>query len=172
MPKPSHFIAKFSDLSGPTNPTGILSPKFLALKLAMERGDDPGNILQALYDWLGEKNVTPRQLDKVLEMEPQAALEELVRLVKAGWKVGQAQDYHDPAPEDLVQGKPLPPPVLPATVVQTLRRVLAQVAQNYVGKHREEIAAKEQGLQGIERRFRAESLVASLLGQTVGSPQR
>lgn len=166
-----HFIAKFSDLGGPTNPTAILSPKFLAMKLALERGDDPGNILQALYDWLGEKNVTPRQLDKVLELKPQEALEELVRLVKAGWRV-PAPDHQysdEPAPDELVQDAPPRPFVLPPTVVQTLRRVLAQVAQNYVGKEREQIAAKEQGLQGIERRFRAESLVASYLGQAVGS---
>jgi hypothetical protein len=162
--KPRHFIAQFSDLGGPTNPTAILSPKFLALKLAVERGDDPGNILQALYDWLGEKNVTPRQLDKVLEMEPEAALHKLVELVKAGWKVDTAHSYRDePAMDELVQDKPQPKPVLPATVVQTLRRVLAHLAQNYVGRHREEIAAREQGLQAIEQRFRAECLAASLL---------
>lgn len=133
---PKTFTAQFSDLSGPTNPTGILSPAFLTLKLALDRGDTPDNVLQALYDWLSQKKIEPAQLDKILDLSsPEAASDALVGLI----------------------GGKLKPQELPPVVQQTLRRTIRRLAQKHVEHHQRELDVAQQRLASVQQRFRDES---------------
>lgn len=142
---PKVFAAKFSDLSGPTNPTGILSPAFLALKQALDRGDTPENVLQALYDWLSQKKVEPSHVDRILELEPAAAYDALIGLV----------------------GGKLSPKSLPPVVQSTLERTIRLIAQRYVQGREQELAKEQERLGGLKARYGVESapqVVRRLLG--------
>src|SRR5262245_7219563 len=122
---PKVFTAQFSDLSGSTNPSGIWSPSFIALKQALDRGDTPENVLQALYAWLSRKNIEPSKVDRILELEPSAAVDALLALVGAG-----------------LNRKSLPP-----DVEQTLGRAVAQIARQYVAKGEAALAKERERLQ-------------------------
>lgn len=142
---PKSFTASFSDLSGPTNPTGILSPAFLALKQALDRGDTPENVLQALYDWLSQRKVEPSHVDRILDLEPEAAYEALVALI----------------------GGKLSPKVLPPVVQQTLKRTIQTIAQRYVERGEQSLAKEQERLSALRTRYGVESapqLVRHLLG--------
>lgn len=125
------FTAQFSDLSGPTNPTGILSPAFLALKQALDRGDDADNVLQALYDWLSQKKIEPRHVERILELEPAAAYDALVGLI----------------------GGKLSPKSLPAVVQQTLQKTIQRIAQKYVERGEQELEQQRGRLSGLKSRY-------------------
>lgn len=143
--KQKHFTAQFSDLSGPTNPTGILSPAFLALKLAIDRGDAPDNVLHALYDWLSQKNIEPTQVNKILELEPAAAYEALVGLI--GGKLNARN--------------------LPTVVQQTLQKTIQLIARRSVQSQEQDIAQRQQNVSGLKSRYGVESapsVVRRLLG--------
>lgn len=130
------FTAQFSDLSGPTNPTGILSPQFLALKLTLDRSDTPDNVLQALYDWLSQKGIKPSAVDRILDLDSaDAAYDALVGLI--GGKLNSR--------------------ALPAVAQQTLRRAVQKIAEINVAKGEQEIAQSQQRLDTIRNRFKAES---------------
>lgn len=116
---PKIFTAKASDLSGATNPTGILSPSFLVLKQALDRGDEPENVRQALYDWLGQQKVTADQVDALLDLEPTAALSGLIEKIGAGMRREN----------------------LPPVVLDTLREALKHIALKYAD--REEMVLKK-----------------------------
>lgn len=134
--KSKAFAAQFSDLSGPTNPTGILSPAFLALKLALDREDTPSNILQALYDWLSQKKIQPSQVDRILDLpSPEAALDALVGLIGAGLK----------------------PQGLPPVVKQTLQRVIKALAEQEQEKMRYQSTLATDRGRMIQQRFKGES---------------
>jgi len=146
---PKYGIAKFSDLSGPTNPTGILSPAFLMLKQALDGGDTPENVTQALYDWLVQRKVTPAQVDKFLDLEPDQALQELLKAIGGGL-------VHDPG-----KGRTLPP-----LVVTTLKKALAYIAGKHVARSEREFDVARGRLSRIKSKFAVESaqeLVAQLL---------
>ena len=146
---PKFGIAKFSDLSGPTNPTGILSPAFLMLKQALDGGDSPENVTQALYDWLAQRKVTPAQVDKFLDLEPDQAFSELLKAIGGGL-------VHDPE-----RGRTLPP-----LVVNTLKRALAHIAGKHVIHREQELGVARDRLSRIKSKFAVESaqeLVALLL---------
>lgn len=132
---PKAFTAQFSDLSGPTNPTGILSPAFLALKLALDRGDTPENVLQTLYDWLSQKKIEPTHVDKILELEPAAAYDALIALV----------------------GGQINPRSLPLIVQQTLQKTIRLIAQRYVHGREQELAKEQERVSGMKMRYGAES---------------
>lgn len=130
------FAAQFSDLSGPTNPTGILSPAFLALKQALDRGDEPDNVLQALYDWLSQRNVTPAQVDKILDLpDMQSAYDALIGLV----------------------GGKLSPKSMPPAVQQTIQRAIQRLAQKYVERGEQELEQGRQRLSTLRGRYGVES---------------
>jgi len=132
---PKAFAAQFSDLSGPTNPTGILSPAFLALKQALDRGDDPENVMQALYDWLSQRKVEPSHVDKILELEPAAAYDALIGLI----------------------GGKLSPKSLPLIVQQTIQKTIQKIAQRYVERGEQDLAKRRDHLTGLKTRYGVES---------------
>ena len=142
---PKVYTAQFSDTAGPTNPTGIWSPTFLALKQALDRGDTPENVVQALYDWLSQKKIPPQHVDRILELEPAAAYDALLGLVDAKFK----------------------PKGLPALVQSTLKQALRLIVRRHV-QGREQVLAKEQErLNGLKTRYGVESapqVVRRLLG--------
>jgi len=137
---PKYGIAKFSDLSGPTNPTGILSPEFLILKQALDGGDSPENVTQALYDWLAKRNVTPAQVDKLLRLKPDLAFQRLIKLIGGGL-------VHDPD-----NGRKLPP-----LVVETLKKALTYIAGRYTARMEPRLQRQQTRLSGINRRYGVES---------------
>ncbi len=127
------FTAKFSDL-GPsrTNPAGLWSPHFIALKQALDRGDTPDNVLQALNDWLNKKGVTPAQLDKILALpDMNAAYEALVGLVGA-----KLNTEH-----------------LPPAIASTLKVTIQRIAQNYVKRGEQDLETERARLTGIKAKF-------------------
>ena len=135
-PRSRAFTANFNDLSGPTNPTGILSPAFLRLKLALDHGDKPENVLQALYDWLSQKKILPAQVDAILDLpSSEHACEALLELVN-----GKMIHRH-----------------LPEVAKQTLKRAIQLIAQRHVGAKTKDIEAETQRLSGIQGRFGMES---------------
>ena len=142
---PKAFAAQFSDLSGPTNPTGILSPAFLALKQTLDRGDTPENVLQALYDWLSQKKIEPTHVDKILDLEPAAAYDALIGLI----------------------GGKLSPKSLPLIVQQTLQKTIRLIAQRYAQGREQELAKEQERISGLKGRYGVESaqqVVRRLLG--------
>lgn len=130
---PKAFTAMHSDLSGPTNPRSILSPQFLALKQALDRGDDQENILQALSDWFSTRGVTG--VEAILELEPDAALSALVDKIGGG----------------------LDPARLPRTVLDTLNRTVQALAQRHISKREGELEAERGRLASMRQRFQIES---------------
>jgi hypothetical protein len=140
---PKFGIAKFRDLSGPTNPTGILSPAFLMLKQALDGGDSPENVTQALYDWLAQRKITPAQVDKFLDLEPDQAFQELIKAIGGGL-------VHDPE-----RGRTLPP-----LVVTTLKRALAHIAGKHVLRSERELGVAQNRLSRIKSKFAVESAQA------------
>ena len=119
------FSVNFSDLSGPLNPTGILSPAYLRLKLALDHNDTPDNVLQALYDWLSEKKIPPTTVDKILDLPSAAhAYEALVQMI----------------------GGKLSPQTIPPAARQTLQRAIQATAQR-------QITSQEQGLETARARL-------------------
>lgn len=128
---PKFMVAKASDLSGAGNPTGIWSPAFLMLKKALEDGDNPENVKQALYDWLGQRKVSPAQVDALLDLKPDEALAALVQKIGGG----------------------LNPESLPPVMLDTLRKTLARIAQTYGEKQGAELANQQQRLDRIKAAF-------------------
>jgi hypothetical protein len=124
-------IAKFSDLSGATNPSGIWSPAFLMLKQALDRGDTPDNVRQALYDWLGQRKVSADQVDALLELSPDEALAGLIQKIGGGLRAE----------------------TLPQDVKDTLRRTLAKIAQTYADKEQQALASRQSRLDRIKSQF-------------------
>lgn len=145
MPKVG--TANFSDLMGKTNPSGIWSPSFIFLKQALERGEEPGKVLALLKDWLASKTqrgINPRELDRLLKLKPELALERLVGLIGGGMRVES----------------------LPPVVLRTLRSALSHVAGNYVARKERGMARQQTHLGGIRRRYGVESaqqIVSALL---------
>ena len=128
---PKFLTVQSSDLAGPTNPTGIWSPSFLMLKKALENGDDPANVKQALYGWLSQRKTSPAQVDALLDMEPDEALAALVQKIGGG-----------------IQHDRLPPVML-----STLRKTLAYIAQTYHEKQAAQLAQSQQRLDRIKAAF-------------------
>lgn len=128
------FTAMSSDLSGPTNPKGIWSPHFLALKQAVDRGDDPDNVLQALTNWLQQKGVTG--VNAILDMEPQQAFSTLVQKLGAG-----------------MDEKALPP-----VAVQTLKRTIQRLAQKHIEGREADMEQERGRLAGMRSRFQLEAV--------------
>lgn len=148
--------ANFSDLSGPTNPTGILSPSFLFLKQALDRGDSPEKVVEALVAWL--ENRTQRgykvnELYKLLEKKPAEALQELLRLVGGG-----VSQFKGPAVDFKAE-------TLPPVVMDTLKRTLTYIAGLRVAEIDQQMAAAQQQRGSIRSKFpeSAEQVVVALL---------
>jgi hypothetical protein len=130
------FVAQFADLSGPTNPTGILSPAYLRLKLALDHGDTPDNVLQALYDWMSEKGSRPTDIDHILALP-------------------SAEHAYD-ALLNLIGGK-LQPRALPTAVKQTLQRAIQQLARRDAEKTRYQGALANGHIKNLNSKFGLES---------------
>lgn len=130
------FAANFSDLSGPTNPTGILSPAFLRLKLAVDSGDKPENVLQALYDWLSQRKFTSTQVDQILALpSAEHAYEALLELVGGGLKA---------------QG-------MPQVAKQTLQRTIQLIARHSAEGARYQGALAAGHVKSMQSKFGMES---------------
>lgn len=127
------FVRQFSDLSGPTNPKGIWSTHFLALKQALDRGDDAENVLQALTNWLQIKGVTG--VNAILELEPEQALEALVQKLGAGMDAKQ----------------------LPPVALQTLRRTIQRLASKHIAGREAELDRERSSLAAMRSRFQLEA---------------
>lgn len=143
------FTANFRDLGGASNPTGIMSPRYLYLKKALESGN-VDEAKAALFAWLEDKGLGRGRVEALLDMEPDIAFRELVAMLKAGLK----------------------PESLPKDFAGTLKRVLAMVAGDYSTGQELELAKQKERIGGIRKRFgaapdtRTEALhvVAKLLG--------
>ena len=138
------FTANFSDLTGATNPRGIWSPAFLALKLALDRGEQPDNVVQLLYDWLSQRNIKPSELDTLLDLPSDKAYETLVGMVN----------------------RTMNPKGMPKLVRDTLWRAIQRIAHSYITPREKELERPRLRLRGIRSRFNVESasgLVSRLL---------
>lgn len=134
------FTSNFSDLSGASNPTGIWSPAFLALKRALDRGEEPQNVIQALYDWLGQRGIKPSEVDRVLDLEPDMALEQLISMM--GGKLNTKN--------------------LPKLYLDALRRAIQRIASQYITGQEKDLDARQKRLAGIRSRFKLESAQAAV----------
>lgn len=133
---PKAFTAQFSDFSGPTNPSGIWSPAYMALKQALDRNDEPDNVLQALYDWLSQRKIEPRAVDRILDLPSMdAAYDALIGLI----------------------GGKLQPQGLPTTVQQTVKRVIQRLAQKHVERGEQELGQARDRLTQLRGRYGLES---------------
>lgn len=132
------FTSNFSDLSGASNPAGIWSPAFLALKRALDRGEEPQNVIQALYDWLGQRGIKPSEVDRILDLEPDIALEQLISMV--GGKLNTKN--------------------LPKLYLDTLRRTIHRIAAQYIAGQEKDLEARRTRLTGIRDRYKVESATA------------
>jgi hypothetical protein len=145
--KQKYGVVQFSDLSGPTNPQHIIGAQFLLLKQALDRGDDPDSILDALYDWLHvktQRGLQRTEVDKLLRLKPELALTRLIDLIGGG-----------------MRQKSLPP-----LVIQTLQRVLQAAAKKHVSSREQRLNREQTRVGGIKKRYGVESaaqLAASLL---------
>lgn len=140
------YIASFSDLAGPLNPAGIINAKFLSLMSALNRGDHPDNVKQALFDWLGEKNFSPAQVARLLELDPDAAVTAIIRKLGGGFRQDMEGKYR-----------------LPQLVIDTLRRTLARIGKDVRHKRGHEIGQEIARMRQIKKRFTPEALVTHLL---------
>lgn len=143
------FTAKFSDMTsggpGSTNPSGIWSPAYLALKQALDHNDEPDNILQALYDWLSQKGVKAQEVDRILNLP--------------------SMDHAYAALIQMIGGK-LSPEKLPPAIQQTVKRTIQRLARRHVERGEQEVAKETERLKGLRGRYGVESavqLVRSLL---------
>ena len=138
---PRVYIAQNKELGGPMNPTGIIDANFLILVRMLGEGDDPQNVQQALYDWLGGlrqgRKVTPEGLDKMLELGPDKALSAIIQHIGGG----------------------LDERTLPPKAIETLRKALAQIASQYVHRQGQQVGREIARLRGVRQQYRAESLV-------------
>lgn len=133
---PKAFTAQFSDFSGATNPSGIWSPAYMALKQALDRGDEPDNVLQALYDWLSQKKIEPRAVDRILDLPDMgAAYDALIGLI----------------------GGKLQPNALPPAVQQTVKRAIQRLAQKHVERGEQELGQARERLTRLRGRYGLES---------------
>lgn len=140
------YIAKFSELSGPMNPTGIINARYLNLVSALERGDHPDNVKQALLDWLSQRNISQAEVESALQMDPDEAVVALLQKI-GGKLVGPGKEIGH----------------LPKQVPQTMRRALQAIGQDVLKREGRGIASKIASLRGIKRRYASESLAESLL---------
>jgi len=144
---PKFGVANFSDLSGSTNPTGIISPAFLFLKRALDSGAPPEEVTEALYAWLANKTqrgVDRKAVDKLLKLKPELALDRLVQMIGGQMRTG----------------------ALPPLVISTLKNTLSYIAGNYVAGKEQRMNRQKTHLGGIKKRYGVESatqLAASLL---------
>lgn len=143
--KQKSFAANFSDFGGATNPSGIWSPAYIALKRALDHGADPDKVLTALYGWLShprKKSIKPADVDKILELSPEQAYATLVKLIGGGLEPGS----------------------LPAGVQETLKRVIMRLAHLYVERGRQAVAKETERLSVVQKRYEsAQQVVQRLL---------
>lgn len=140
-----HFAVQFSDTAGPTNPKGILSPHFLMFKRAVDNGDAPDNIIQALEDWLSNKGTKPSAVNAILQnADPSAALDSLLELVGGG----------------------LRREALPPQVVATLQQAVKRIAGRHIAGREAEMDKERAGLTSMRQRYQVEAtmVVDRLLG--------
>lgn len=140
-----HFAARFSDTTGPTNPKGILSPHFLLFKRAVDNGDAPDNIIQALEDWLSSKGTKPSAVNAILQSaDPSTALDSLLELVGGG----------------------LRREALPPQVVATLQQAVKRIAGRHIASREAEMDKERAGLASLRQRYQVEAtmVVDRLLG--------
>jgi hypothetical protein len=134
------------------NPTGIIDANFLILVRALETGDEPANVEQALYDWLGNlpahRRVSPEQMSRMLQLGADKALQAVIQAIGGG--LG-----HGPGAK--------PSENLPPKAVETLRKALAYIAQKHMHSQGHEIGQQIARLRNLKRSYRVESIVAMLL---------
>lgn len=127
------------------NPTGILNAKYLRLVSALQHGDHPDNVKQALLDWLSTRKINQAEVETVLQLEPDAAVTALLQKI-GGKLVGPGEDIGH----------------LPASVPKTLRQAIQAIGQDVLKREGRGIASKIASLRGIRRRYAAESLARVL----------
>lgn len=142
------YAAQWSELGGKTNPQGLWDANFLILTKALHTGDNPENVRQALYDWLGNlpehRRVTPEKLDRMLELGPEAAYASIVQSIGGG--LGG------------LKGDTLPP-----VAQQTLQKALAFMADEHFDRREQSIAQELEKMRGLRQAYRGESLARLLL---------
>lgn len=106
---------KWSDLSGKTNPGKIWSPAFLFFKSAVDNQEPPENVAGALTNWLQQfRNISQSEVENLIRKGPGIALSEIVKTAKIG------QDTE----------------TLPPNALETLRKAVAFLANQYISKRR------------------------------------
>ena len=168
--KAKHFTANFSDLSGPTNPTGIWSPAFLMLKQALDNGDEPDNVLQALEGWLCNKKsmpsseLKPGSLERILDLPtecPQCKDGSPENCPQCGGS-GHTDAVYD-ALIGLIYSKggklanKVGRNTLPPLVQQTLRRAIQRIAQRHIERGQQNVDKEQARLSGLRQRYGVES---------------
>jgi hypothetical protein len=141
---PEMYTAQSGDLTpGGTNPHGVWSVKFLRLKKLLDAGAAPQEVMQALYAWLAENKVAASEIDAVLDLKPDKALEALWGLVMRSKK----------------------PQRLPPQIQGVLQRTLHYIAQSHVSRREHSAKRQLQRARGMRTRFglSAESVVNELL---------
>lgn len=140
------YIAKFSELSGPMNPTGIINAKYLNLVSALQRNDHPDNVKQALLDWLSTRGISQAEVESVLQLQPDEAVTAMLQKI-GGKLVGPGKEIGH----------------LPAQVPKTMRQAIQALGRSVLKREGKGIASKIASLRGIRHRYAAESLANSLL---------
>lgn len=143
------YIAKFSELSGPMNPTGIINARYLNLVSALQRNDHPDNVKQALLDWLSQRNISQAEVESMLKLDPDEAVVALLQKI-GGKLVGPDKEIGH----------------LPKQVPVTVRRALQAIAGSMREREGQGIASKIASLRDIKRRY-AETSAAEALADTL-----
>lgn len=116
--------ARFSDLGGPMNPSGVMSAQFLMLLQALKTGDKPENIATALQHYMDSRTPHDRaKVDVARLLASSASPDEALRKLLTALKVGIKTENPD--------GGPAPLDSIPASV----KAALEQAVSHIVGTH-------------------------------------
>lgn len=153
-PKPRVGVARFSDLSGPMNPTGVFSAQFLMLLQSLKNGSDPESVATALQHYMDSRapmGKTGADVSRIVASSetPDEAVRKLITAIRTG-KAGGA------FPEEV-----------PAEVRDALVKAVHHIMDRHIDRLETEIRSKTDDVASLRRRFAAESagrIVDSLLG--------
>jgi hypothetical protein len=123
--------AQWSDMGGPTNPKNIWSPEYIFLKQSIDKGADPEIVSDSLHDWLFSRGIPDSKVTDLLQLPPEQALQEFVRLLKAGLEADR----------------------LPPDALATLRRALNHIAGKHIAQKQSELDAAQADLNRMKSDF-------------------
>jgi len=123
---------KWSDLGGKTNPDHIWSPGYLFLKAAVDAQESPRSVADALVNWLQQfRKVTKTDLNNILRQGPGRALSDIVKISR------MAQETEK----------------LPPDALNTLRKAVAFLANEYISGRRSELDTQRAELDKLSSDF-------------------